>query len=155
RVEDRRHLTGRGCFVADVAPPGTLHGIFVRSPHAHARIRSIDASVANALPGVVAVLSGIDMAADRVQPMRPLWIIQSVDKKPMAEPPRFALAREAVRHIGEPIAVVVAETCEQAADAAERVVIEYEILPAVTDVHVARAEGAPQLHREAPGNICF
>jgi carbon-monoxide dehydrogenase large subunit len=141
--------------VADVAPPGTLHCIFVRSPHAHARIRSIDASVANVLPGVVAALTGIDMAADHVQPMRPLWIVQSFDKKPMAEPPRFALAREAVRHIGEPIAAVIAETSEQAADAAERVVVEYEILPAVTDAHVAGAQGAPQLHREAPGNVCF
>ena len=95
------------------------------------------------------------MAADGVGPMRPLWVIQSVNKKPMAEPPRFALAREVVRHIGEPVAAVIADTREQAADAAERMAVDYAALPAVTDLHAACADGAPELHGEAPGNICF
>jgi aerobic carbon-monoxide dehydrogenase large subunit len=155
RVEDRRYLMGRASFVADIAPVGALHCVFVRSPHAHARIRGIDISAARAFRGVTAVFTGNDMAADGVGPMRPLWIIQSVDKKPMAEPPRFALAREMVRHVGEPVAVVIADTREEAADAAERIAVDYEALPAVTDVHAARADGAPQLHREAPGNVCF
>jgi xanthine dehydrogenase molybdopterin-binding subunit B len=124
RVEDRRLLLGRGRFVADIAAPDALYCVFVRSPHPHARIRGIDASAAMALPGVVAVLTGSDMAADGVKPMRPLWIIQSRDGSPMAEPRRFALARGIVRHVGEPIAAVIAQTCEQATDGAERVALE-------------------------------
>ncbi len=155
RVEDRRHLIGRACFVADIAPAGALHCVLVRSPHAHARMRGIETSAARAFPGVAAVLTGNDMAVDGVGPMRPLWVIQSVDKKPMAEPPRFALAREVVRHIGEPVAAVIADTREQAADAAERMAVDYAALPAVTDLHAACADGAPELHGEAPGNICF
>jgi carbon-monoxide dehydrogenase large subunit len=129
--------------------------VFVRSPHAHARIRGIDASAAMAAPGVIAVLTGDDMRADGVKPMRPLWIIRSHDGSPMAEPPRFALARGMVRHVGEPIAAVLGETYEQAMDGAERVALDVEPLPAVVDVRTAQAHGAPQLYVEAPGNVCF
>ena len=155
RVEDRRLLTGRGRFVADIAVPGALHCVLVRSPHAHARIRRIASSAAESSPGVVAVFTGVDMAADGMAPMRPLWAISSRDGAPMAEPPRFALARDTVRHVGEPVAAVVAETLAQAADAAERVEIDYDALPAVTDARAAQAPGAPQLHTSAPGNVCF
>ncbi len=155
RVEDRRFLLGRGRFVADVGVPGALHCVLVRSPHAHARIREIDASTAMTSPGVVAVLTGNDMAADGIKPMRPLWIIQSRDGSPMAEPPRHALARGIVRHVGEPIAAVIAESCDQAMDGAERVAVDAEALPAVVDMQAAQAEGAPQLHAGAPGNVCF
>ncbi len=105
--------------------------------------------------GFVAVLTGKDMAADGIKPMRPLWIIQSRDGKSMAEPPRFALARDLVRHVGEPIVAVIASTVTQAMDAAERVAVRYEVLPAVTNAAVAGAGGAPQLHPEAPDNVCF
>jgi carbon-monoxide dehydrogenase large subunit len=132
-----------------------LQCAIVRSSHAHAVIRSIDGSRANAAPGVVAVFSGADMAADRVGPMRALWAIRGTDGKPMAEPPRWALARERVRHAGEPVAIVIAQTREQALDAAELVEIDYETLPAVTDPRNASAPGAPQLHDAAPENICF
>src|ERR1700737_643360 len=91
RVEDRRFLTGRGRFVADIDLPGALHCMLVRSPHAHPRIRAIDTTAAVASPGVVAVLTGADMAADGMAPMRPLWIIRSRDGSPLAAPPRFAL----------------------------------------------------------------
>ena len=155
RLEDRRFLTGRGRFVADIELPGALHCMLVRSPHAHARIRRIDAAAALASPGVVGVFTGADMAVDGVSPMRPLWIIRSRDAAPMAEPPRFALAREMVCHVGEPIAAVIAEDRDQAADAAERVVVDYEVLSAIVGVEAARAAGAPQLHAAAPGNICF
>jgi aerobic carbon-monoxide dehydrogenase large subunit len=155
RLEDRRFLTGRGRFVADVELPAALHCVLVRSPHAHARIRAIDTSAARAAPGVVAVFTGADMAADGMAPMRPLWIIRSRDGSPMAEPPRFALARGTVRHVGEPVAAVFAERREQAADAAERVVVDYDPLPVVTDACAAQAAGAPQLHERAPGNVCF
>jgi len=155
RVEDRRFLLGRGRFVADIELPGALHCVLVRSPHAHARIRKIDTSAASGAPGVAAVFTGADMAADGVAAMRPLWIIKSRDGTPMAQPPRYALARETVHHVGEAVAAVIADTREQAADAAERVAVDYAPLPAVTDVRAALAPGAPQLHQAAPGNVCF
>jgi aerobic carbon-monoxide dehydrogenase large subunit len=155
RVEDKRFLTGHGRFVADIEPSGALACALVRSPHAHAAIRRIDAAAALAAPGVVAVLTGADMAADGVAAMRPLWIVRSREGSPMAEPARFALARETVRHVGEPVAAVVAATLAQAVDAAERLEVDYAPLPAVTDARAAQAEGAPQLHACAGGNVCF
>jgi carbon-monoxide dehydrogenase large subunit len=155
RVEDRRFLIGRGRFVADIELPGALACALVRSPHAHARIGAIDAAAAAAAPGVVAVFTGADMAADGMAPMRPLWAIRSRDGSPMAEPARFALARDTVRHVGEPVAAVIAETATQAADAAEAVAVDYAPLPAVTDARAAQARDAPQLHASAPGNVCF
>src|SRR5262249_58179731 len=115
----------------------------------------IDAWAARAAPGVVAVLTGADMAADGVAPMRPLWMLRSRDGSPMAEPARFALARERVRHVGEPVAAVVAATLAQAVDAAERLEVDYAPLPAVTDARAAQAENAPQLHACASDNVCF
>jgi len=155
RVEDRRFLLGRGRFVADIELPGALHCVLVRAPHAHARITKIDTSAASGAPGVAAVFTGADMAADGVAAMRPLWIIMSRDGTPMAQPPRYALARETVHHVGAPVAAVIADTRERAADAAERVAVDYEPLPAVSDVRAALAPGAPQLHQAAPGNVCF
>src|SRR5215510_2366184 len=155
RVEDRRFLLGRGRFVADIELPGALHCVLVRSPHAHARIRKIDTAAAVASPGIAAVFTGADMAADGVKPMRPLWVIRSRDGSEMAQPPRYALARGTVRHVGEPVVAVIAETRAAAADAAERVAVDYEALPAVTDVRAAQASGAPRLHEAAPGNVCF
>ena len=148
-------LRGGGRFVADISLPGELHCTLVRSPHAHAVVRNIEASPARAAPGVVAVFTGADMAGDKVGPMRALWAIRSSDGSAMAEPPRWALARERVRHIGEPIAAVIAQTREQAHDAAELVEIDYQSLPAVVDARDASAKPAPQLHDSAPGNVCF
>jgi carbon-monoxide dehydrogenase large subunit len=155
RVEDPRLLRGGGRFVSDIVIPGELHCAFVRSPHAHAVLRRIDIVEAANCSGVVAVLTDADMAADRVGPMRPLWAIQSFDGKAMAEPPRWALARGKVRHVGEPIAVLIAASPSQALDAAEKVSIQYELLPAVTDSRAALSEEAPALHESAPGNVCF
>jgi aerobic carbon-monoxide dehydrogenase large subunit len=155
RVEDKRFLTGHGRFVADIELSDALACALVRSPHAHAAIRRIDAAAALAAPGVVAVFTGADMAADGVAPMRPLWLVRSREGSPMAEPARFALARETVRHVGEPVAVVVAATLAQAVDAAERLEVDYAPLPAVTDARAAQAEGAPQLHACAGSNVCF
>jgi len=155
RVEDRRLLVGAGRFVGDLAPAGALSCAFVRSPHAHARIRAVDASRAAGATGVVAVLTGAEMAADGVGPMRCLWPIRNADGTPMAEPPRYALARERVRHVGEPVALVVAETPAAAADAAELVEADYEPLDPVTDARAALATDAPALHEDASGNVCF
>jgi carbon-monoxide dehydrogenase large subunit len=154
RKEDARFLTGRGEFVADLDLPGALHCAIVRSPHAHARIRALDVRAA-AAPGVVAALTGADMAAGGVGPMRSLWAIRSHDGAPMAEPPRWAIARDVVRHLGEPVAIVLAEDRNAALDAAERVAVDYEPLPAVTAAVDALAQGAPRLHEDAPGNVCF
>jgi aerobic carbon-monoxide dehydrogenase large subunit len=148
-------LRGGGRFVADVVVPGELQCTIVRSPHAHAIIRKIDAARSAAAPGVVAVFSGADMAGDHVGPMRALWAIRGADGTPMAEPPRWALARERVRHVGEPVAIVVGETREQALDAAELLDIDYALLPAAIDARAAAAPGAQQLHEAAPGNVCF
>ena len=154
RKEDRRFLTGQGRFVADLALPGALWMHILRSPHAHARIARIETGAAAAAPGVAAALSGADMAADGVRPMQPLWIITGKDGKKMALPPRWALARGTVRHVGEPVAIVIAETAAQAADAAELIAIDYEELPAVVGAVRALEPGAAQLHPEAPGNLC-
>src|SRR3984893_11849846 len=155
RVEDKRFLTGHGRFVADIELSGALACALVRSPHAHAAIRRIDASAARAVPGVVAVFTGADMAADGVAPMRPLWAVRSRDGSPMAEPARFALARETVRHVGEPVAAVVAASLTQAIDAAARLEVDYASLSAAPAARAAQAEGAPQLHACAGGNVCF
>ena len=109
-------------------------------PHAHARILRIDTAAALAQPGVVAVLTGADMAADNVGPMAPLWAIKSGDGKPMAEPPRFALARGTVRHVGEAVAIVIADSAAIARDAADLVQVDYEPLPAVVDAKAAMRE---------------
>jgi carbon-monoxide dehydrogenase large subunit len=135
--------------------PGELHCVLVRSPHAHARIRQIDSARALAWPGVAAVLTGADMAADKVGPMAPLWAIQTTDGKPMAEPPRFALARRIVCHVGEAVAAVIAETRALAQDAADLVRVDYEALPAVVGGRAALEGDVPQLHEAAPGNVCF
>src|SRR5215467_13878771 len=155
RVEDRRFLTGRGRFVADIELSGALACVLIRSPHAHAAIRRIEASAARACPGVVAVLTGADMAADGMAPMRPLWVIRSRDGSPMAEPPRFALARDKVRHVGEPVAAVVAESLAPALDAAERVAVEYEPLRAITDARAAQAADAPRSTPAPPVTFAF
>jgi carbon-monoxide dehydrogenase large subunit len=155
RLEDPRFLTGRGQFVADLAFPDELHCVLVRSPHAHAHIRAVDTAAAARGAGVIAVLTGADMAADGVGPMRCLWPIRSHDGRPMAEPPRWALARERVRHVGEAVAAVVAASRAAAADAAELVPVDYEPLPAVTDARAALDAAAPQLHVEAAGNVAY
>jgi len=101
------------------------------------------------------VFTGADMAADKVGPMAPLWAIQSADGSPMAEPERWALARGFVRHVGEAVAAVIAETLAQAQDAADALQVDYDPLPAVVDGRAATAKSAPQLHDAAPGNVCF
>ncbi len=155
RVEDARFLTGTGRFLGDIHFPGELHGVFVRSPHAHARILKIDTTAAAQAPGIVAIYTGADMAADHVGAMKPMWAITAPDGSKMAEPPRHALARDRVRHVGEPVAFVVADTLSQAMDAAELVEIDYDALPSVTEGARAQDTASPLLHDEAPGNVCF
>jgi carbon-monoxide dehydrogenase large subunit len=155
RKEDRRFLLGKGRYTDDLVLPEQTWAVFVRSPHAHAAIRSIDASRALAAPGVLAVLTGDDVAADGLGGIPCGWQITNKDGSFMVEPPHPALAQGKVRHAGDPVAMVIAETKAQAKDAAALVEVDYDPLPAVAGLRAATAEGAPQVWDEAPGNVCF
>jgi aerobic carbon-monoxide dehydrogenase large subunit len=155
RKEDYRFLTGTGQYTDDVALPGQTYAAFVRSPHAHARIKSISTQGAKAAPGVLAVYTGADLAAAKVGGLPCGWLITDVDGNPMKEPPYPPLAQDKVRHVGERVAVVIAQSAEQGKDAAELVEVDYEPLPAVVDAVKAREKGAPVLHEAAPDNTCY
>ncbi len=153
RVEDARFLTGAGRYIADIEAPDALHGVVLRSPHAHARIAALDATAARAMPGVHAVLTGEDLATEGLGSLP--CPVQVPTIGPLVVPPRHALARGRVRHVGEAVAFVVADTAAQARDAAEAIAVDYEPLPAVVDGLGALAPGAPRIWEEAPGNLCF
>ncbi len=155
RKEDKRFITGRGRYTDDMTVPGMAHAGFVRSPHAHAKIKSIDTTAASAKPGVIKILTGAELAADGIGNLICGWMIHSKDGSPMNMGAYPALAQEVVRHVGQPVVVVVAETAAQARDAADAVAIEWEELPAVVDVTKAIADGAPQLHPEATNNLIY
>ncbi len=152
RKEDSRFLTGRGTYTDDINRPGQVHAFLLRSPHAHAELRRVDTTSAKAAPGVLAVFAGADM---QVGGLPCGWLIHSKDGNPMAEPPHPVLAQGKVRHVGDPIAVVIAETRAQAKDAAELIVVDYQPLPAVVAGEDALKPGAPQLHEQAKGNLCY
>jgi carbon-monoxide dehydrogenase large subunit len=155
RKEDYRFLTGAGQYTDDVTLPHQTYAVFVRSPHAHAKIKSIKSDKAKQAPGVLAVYTGEDAAAAKLGGLPCGWLITDVNGQPMKEPPYPVLAQGKVRHVGERVAVVVAESLEQARDAAELVQVDYEVLPAVADGRLARAKGAAQLHEIAPDNTCY
>jgi carbon-monoxide dehydrogenase large subunit len=155
RKEDKRFITGRGRYTDDINMSGVQHAVFVRSPHAHARIKSIDVAEAKAAPGVADVLTGGDLAADKVGNIICGWMIHSKDGSPMKAGVHPALAKDTVRYVGDAVAIVIAATRDQARDAAERVMVDYEELPAVVDPANARDDGAPQIHPEAPRNTVF
>ncbi len=155
RREDRRFLLGKGRYTDDIELPDQSWAVFVRSPHAHAAIRGIDAREALASPGVLAVLTGDDVAQDGLGGIPCGWLIKNKDGSSMVEPPHPALAQGKVRHAGDPVAMVVAETKAQAEDAAQKVVVDYEPLPAVAHLSDAVAAGAPRVWDEAAGNVCF
>ena len=153
RVEDVRFLTGQGRYVEDHLVPGQLHGFVLRSPHAHARILSIDVTAAAALPGVAGVYTCADLAADGVGPLPCIAKVATV--APMIVPPRPALAAHRVRHVGDPVVFIVAESRSVARDASELVIIDYDILPSVVDAAAALEPGASLLWDEAPGNLSY
>jgi carbon-monoxide dehydrogenase large subunit len=166
RREDPRFITGRGQYVDDVKLAGMTHAVFVRSPHAHARIRRIDTSGARAHPGVVDVFTGKDMTGVNSLPCGWLLTKDGVGKLKSAGlpldlkedikvPPHMPLVSDVVRHVGDPVAVVIADSLGAAQDAATKVIVDWEPLPAVTSTEKATAPGAPQVHAEAPRNICF
>jgi carbon-monoxide dehydrogenase large subunit len=155
RKEDHRFITGKGHYTDDINRPGQGYAFFVRSPHAHATIRSIDTKTASGMPGVVAVLTGAELAADKIGNLICGWMIHSKDGSPMKMAPHPALAVGKACHVGDPVAVVIAETLAQARDAAEKVKVDYAVLPAVADPAAAQKQGAPQIHEVAPKNTIY
>src|SRR5436309_10617014 len=155
RKEDRRFITGKGRYVDDVKVVGLTHAHFIRSPHAHAKVKRIDSSAAMKMPGVVGVLTGQQIVDDKVGNLICGWAITSKDGTAMKMGAWPAMAPETVRFAGQAVAVVIAETKNQARDAAEAVVVNYEELPAAADIRAAIKPGAPQLHPEAPGNVVY
>ena len=154
RLEDARFVQGHGRFIADLATPNALHGVVVRSPHAHARLRALDVDAARRMPGVAAVLTGADLASDDIGPL-PCAVTQIPMTTPLVVPPCHALAREVVRYVGEPVVFVIAESIEGARDAAEAVVVDYEPLAPVVAIADAVMPGAPLIWPEAKDNIAF
>ena len=156
RKEDRRLITGKGRYLDDIAPANALRAYLLRSPHGHAAIRSIDVAAARRVAGVHAVLTGADAEADGVKPVPCLAPVPVKPGTPAQNlPRRTALATDRVRHVGDPVALVIADSLAQAKDAAELIEVEYEILPAVSDLKAAVAQGAPVIWPDSPGNINF
>jgi carbon-monoxide dehydrogenase large subunit len=163
RREDERLVSGKGQYSDDLSLPDQVYAVIIRSPHAHARIRSIDVTAAAAVPRVLAVLTGSDLLADGLKPIphtpfstHPAEIrLPNSDGSPTFVAPHYALPADKARFVGEGVAMVVAETVAIAKDAAERVEIDYEILPSVTDTVAAAEAGAPLVWDRATSNICI
>jgi len=153
RTEDPVLLRGEGHYADDVSLPGEAYAVMVRSHFAHGIIRKIDTATARGMPGVLGVYTAADLEAAGVGPLPPRQVMNNRDGTPMLSPVRFALATDKVRHVGEAVAAVVAETLAQAKDAAEAVEVEIEALPAVTTPGAAASLGAPTLYDDVPGNI--
>jgi len=153
RLEDQRLLTGKGQFIDDKPEDGTLWLHVLRSPHAHAKIRSLDVSAATAMAGVEAVFTGADLVKDDVGTIPTLSIFKRPDGSPMTFPPRRLLAHEVVRFAGEPVAAIVATSRTLAQEAAEAIAVDYDVLPSVSDPVEAIKPGAPAVWPEAPDNI--
>jgi carbon-monoxide dehydrogenase large subunit len=148
RREDPRFITGKGSYTDDLKLAGLTHAVFVRSPHANAKIRKIDTARASKAPGVVAIFTGKDMTGVNSLPCG--WLLPE-----LKIPPHMPLASDAARYVGDPVAIVIAESQSAASDAAEMVVVDWEVLPSVTSTEKAAAKGSPQIHEVAPSNEAF
>ncbi|MBG9374839.1 xanthine dehydrogenase family protein molybdopterin-binding subunit [Panacibacter sp. DH6] len=153
RVEDKRFITGRGNYTDDIVLPKQTYACFVRSPYAHAKILNVDTAAARAMPGVVAIYTGADVADVNGVPCG--WQVNFKNGDTMKEPKHPLLVADKARHVGDAVAIVIAESYEQAVDAAEAVMVDYEELPCVVDAKKATEAGAPLVHDEAPGNTCY
>ncbi|HLJ38459.1 MAG TPA: xanthine dehydrogenase family protein molybdopterin-binding subunit, partial [Steroidobacteraceae bacterium] len=152
RREDYRFLTGAGQYTDDITLPRQSYAYFLRSPHAHARIRAINTEAARAAAGVLGVFTGKDVAAVGGLPCG--WLIKSIDGTPMKEPKHPIIAESRVRHVGDQVALVVAESAAEARAAAALIEVDYEVLPAVSDTATA-ASSSTAVHEEAPDNVCY
>ena len=148
RREDPRFITGKGNYTDDLKLPGLTHAVFVRSPHANAKIRRIDTSKAAKSPGVVAIFTGKDMTGVNSLPCG--WLLPE-----LKIPPHMPLASDAAHYVGDPVAIVIAESQSAAADAAELVVVDWDVQPSVTNTEKAAAKGSVQIHEVAPDNVAF
>ncbi len=155
RREDFRFITGQGTYVDDINRPGQAYAVFVRSPHAFAKIKSVNTAAAAKAPGVVAVFTGKDTTADKVGGLICGWVVKGKDGQPHKAPAHPVLAVDTVRYVGDHVAVVIADTLAQARDAAELVEVDYDVQTPVIDPIAAAKPGAPLLHADAPGNICY
>ena len=155
RSEDEPLLIGRGRFTDDLIVPGQAYGVFVRAPVSHAHIRAVDVAAARAMPGVIGAWSGKDAAADGLGAIPPVAVFPGRDGQPMFSAAMPVLAGNRIRYVGEPVAIVVADTLAQAQDAAEAVRIDYEELPSAPDIDRAIARDAPAIHEARPGNIAL
>jgi aerobic carbon-monoxide dehydrogenase large subunit len=155
RREDLRFVTGNGRYLDDLPFEGLAHAVVLRSPHAHARIERVLIEKALAAPGVLTVLTAEDVRADGLKPLRPSAEANVQTGEKFAFAPQPLLAEGKVRYVGEPVALIVAETHAQALDAADQVAVDYVPLPAVTTAAAARASGSPEISSEVPGNLCF
>ena len=155
RREDFRFITGQGRYTADINRPGQSHAVFVRSPHASATIKSIATAEAMKAAGVLGIFTGKELAADKIGGLICGWMIHSKDGSPMKAGAHPALAVDRVRYVGDHVAVVIAETREQAEEAAELVDVDYGVEEAVVDLATAQAKGKPQIHAEAPNNTVY
>ncbi|WP_366555899.1 xanthine dehydrogenase family protein molybdopterin-binding subunit [Aquibaculum sediminis] len=153
RREDKRFLTGKGRYTDDINRPGQLYAYFLRSPVAHAKVTRVETAEAEAAPGVVAVFTGQDMAADNVGSLPCGWTVTDRHGEPHKAPPHYPLVRDKVRYVGDHVAMVVAESYPQARDAADLIEVDYDDLPAVVDTKEAMS--GTQIHDEAPSNLCF
>ena len=154
RKEDLRFLTGAGNYTGDVVLANQAHAVFLRSPHAHAAIQSIDTSAAKQMPGVIGIFTGADIDG-KMGGLPCGWQINNPDGSPMKEPPHPILAIGKVRYVGDHVAMVVAETVEQARNASEAIVVEYDVLPAVVSLVDAAKKTGPAIHEAAPDNQCY
>ncbi len=154
RREDQRFLTGNGQYTDDIHLQRETAGVFLRSPHAHARIKSIKLDAAKKSPGVIAIFTGQDLADAKVNGLPCGWLINNKDGTPMKEPAHPCLAQGKVRHVGDQVALIVAQTQWQAKDAAELIEVDYETLPAVVDTGSANSV-ATLVHDDVPGNLCY
>jgi len=155
RKEDFRFLTGNGRYTDDINRPGQTYAVFVRSPHASAKIKSVDTAKAKKAPGVVAIFTGADLAADKVGGLICGWTVKDKHGNPHKAPAHPSLAVDTVRYVGDHVAVVIAETLAQAKDAAEMVSVAYETRQAIVDTAGAVDPKAPQVHADVPGNLCY
>ena len=154
RTEDTRLLRGGGRYTDDIPSPNVAHLYLLRSPHAAAKIRNIDLAAARAAAGAISVFSGIDALRDGLGSFASFVPRNRPDGSSFV-PPYRVLAVDQVQHVGDPVVAIVAETIEQAKDAAELVIVDYETLPAVVDTASAASPGQPAVWDEAPDNICF
>jgi carbon-monoxide dehydrogenase large subunit len=155
RREDARFITGRGAYTDDITRPRQLHAVFVRSPFARARIRGIDVAEARRSPGVQAVFTGRDLEADGIGHLPCGWMVKSRDGSPMRQPPHPPLATEAVNYVGEPLAMVIADSVAAARAGADLVAVDYEELPPVVQLADANSPDSPELHAGIPRNTCY